>query len=161
MLLGQVLTPRREDYIRLGGTICANGLEADCAALLMYLQAACTLQTGQMVPTVQHLVVPVLHVNAPLFFVFIRDNIVHRDFPWLQEPAHQETGLHVACAIVELVTELCATRTTTAACQLEDATTPLEGKWEGGSLQLLVQLTQQGEHHTLPHFWIDLAAAPK
>ena len=53
ILLGQVLMPR-EAYVHLGGgAIRMDGFKGDCEPLLAYLQAACALQTGALVPTVQ------------------------------------------------------------------------------------------------------------
>jgi hypothetical protein len=79
ILLGQALSPR-EAYTRLGGAICTDRFEGDCAPLLAYLRAACTLQTVQLVPSIQCTAAPVLRVD-PLLFAHIRDSLVHRDFP--------------------------------------------------------------------------------
>jgi hypothetical protein len=96
MLLGQVLMLREVVYIRLSGAINA-GLEVDCALLLMYLRSSCLHSAiGQVVPTIQCQVAPILCMDAPLFAHIHGDNIVHRDLPWLQEPAHLEPSLHVA-----------------------------------------------------------------
>ena len=158
ILLGRLLTPR-EVYVHLGRAIQADRLEVDCGPLLGYLWAACTLQTGALVPVVQRPLAPVLRVDATLYN-HIRENIVYRNFPRLQEPSHLEPGQQVARAIRELVMEHRATRAEAQARCLEDAITTPEGKW-GTSLQLLVQLTQEGPQPTFPQFWLDLAAAPK
>jgi hypothetical protein len=158
LVLGRLLTPR-DAYLRLSGAIRADGLEAACTPLLTYLRVACTLQTAALVPAVQRPAALVLRVDATMYN-HIRDSIVFRDFPRLQEPSHVEPGQQVARAIGELVTEHRATRAEVQARRLEDATTTPEGKW-GASLQLLVCLTQDSEQPTLPPFWLDLAAAPK
>ena len=79
ILLGQMLSPR-EAYTRLGGAIRADGFEGDCAPLLAYLRAACTLQMAQLVPSIQCAAAPVLRVDPPLF-AHIRDSLIHMDFP--------------------------------------------------------------------------------
>ena len=140
IVLGQTLTPRQA-YQRLGGAIRADGFEGDCAPLLTYLRAACTLPAGQLLPAVQRPAAPVLRVDESLYR-HIRDEIVLRDFPRLREPAALEPGMHVAQAIGELVNEHRATRADAAARRLEDANndTPAD-KW-GPSLELLEQLAQ-------------------
>ena len=52
IVLGQHLTPR-EAYTRLGGAIRDDGQEVNCANLLSFLRAACTIPTAGMVPTIQ------------------------------------------------------------------------------------------------------------
>jgi hypothetical protein len=104
IILGQRLTPW-EAYTRLGGAIRMDGQEADCANLLTFLRAACTIPAGgAMTPTVQRPASMVLRVDEMLYH-HLRTNIVLRDLPRLQESNLLEPSLHVAQAINELVME--------------------------------------------------------
>ena len=158
IVLGQNLTPR-DAYLRLGGAIRADGLELDCAPLLSFLRAACTLPTGQPVPALQRAAATVLRADAALYR-HIRDNVVLRDLPGLQQPETLEPSLHVARAIGELVVEHRATRADAAARRLEDVATTPAGKW-GHALEMGLRLTQSATADDLPPVWHDLAAASK
>jgi hypothetical protein len=59
---------------------------------------------GQLVPALQRAAATVLQVDATLYR-HIRDNMVLRDLPGLQQPETLEPSLHVVRAIGELVVE--------------------------------------------------------
>jgi hypothetical protein len=158
IVLGQRLTPR-EAYTRLGGAIRDDGQDVDCANLLNFLRAACTIPTVGTVPTIQRPPAQVLRVDEALYR-HLRTNIVLRDLPSLQESNLLEPSLHVAQAINELVSEQRATRADTLARRLEDASTTPEGKW-GPSLEIILRLTHSASAAALPPLWKDLAAATK
>jgi hypothetical protein len=148
IVLGQSLTPR-EAYLRIGGAIWTDGLEVDCAPLLSFLCAACTLPTGQPVPALQWAAATVLRADAALYR-HIRDNVVLRDLPGLKQPEILKPSLvHVARAIRELVVKRQATRADAATRRLEDVTTTPAGKW-GHALKMGLRLTQSAMADDVP-----------
>jgi hypothetical protein len=82
-----------------------DGQEADCANLLTFLRAMCTIPAGRATtPTIQRPASTVLRVDEMLYR-HLRDNIVLQDLPRLQESNLLEPSMHIAQAIIELVME--------------------------------------------------------